>query len=204
AREHDLLVALLDAPAHFGQDRGGAAAARRAADERDHAEVARERTAVLDLHERAHTVEARVGLHAADRADVAGDERRSLFTPTRDDGDAGRQAGERGGRQVRRTSGEVDATVRARRARGGLSRLRNGLAGDAAAADHGDVARGVVALDVTVAKQPLAHLLRIGMRDLAAKEVDAERRHGRDRTDGSGAAIHVGSPAVLDATVDVG
>ena len=47
--------------------------ARGAAHERNHAEGTRERAAVLDLHEGANAVELRVGLDAADRADVAGD-----------------------------------------------------------------------------------------------------------------------------------
>ena len=38
------------------------------------------------LHERAHAVEPRVGLDAADRPDVAGDERRRLLAAPRDDG----------------------------------------------------------------------------------------------------------------------
>ena len=93
-REDDLAVALLDAAAHLAQHRVRAAAARRAANERDHAEVARERAAVLDLHERAHAVEPRVGLHAADRADVACDERGRLLGALRDDRDV-RRAGSR-------------------------------------------------------------------------------------------------------------
>ena len=73
AREDDLTMALGDAPADLSEHRVGAAAAGGAADERDHAERTRERAAVLDLHERAHAVEPRVRLHAADRADIAGD-----------------------------------------------------------------------------------------------------------------------------------
>jgi hypothetical protein len=63
------------APAATARASASTAAAERLreapADERDHAEVAREAAAVLDLHERAHAVEASVGLHAAQRADVA-------------------------------------------------------------------------------------------------------------------------------------
>ena len=87
-------MALRDAPADLAEHRVGAAAARGAADERDHAERARERAAVLDLHERAHAVEPRVGLHAADRADVAGDRLDRLLDLARDDGDVRGQPGE--------------------------------------------------------------------------------------------------------------
>ena len=87
AGEHDLAMALRDAALDLGEHRSGAAAARGAAHERDDAEVARERAAVLDLHERANAIEARVGLDAADRADVAGDERGGLLASLRDDDD---------------------------------------------------------------------------------------------------------------------
>src|SRR5919112_2008968 len=65
--------------AHLREHGLRASTARRAAHERDDAEVAREGAAVLDLHERAHTVDTRVGLDAADRAHVAGDERGRLL-----------------------------------------------------------------------------------------------------------------------------
>ena len=100
----------------------GAAAARRAAHERDDAEVARERAAVLDLHERAHAVEPRVGLDAADRTDVAGDERGGLLAALRDDDDVLGQAGERVAAEVRAAAGDVDAAVR-RAARAAALRL---------------------------------------------------------------------------------
>ena len=85
--EHDLAVALLDAAPDLGEHGVGAAAARGAAHERDHAEGAREAAAVLHLDERAHAVEPRVGLDAADRADVARDERGRLLAAARDDHD---------------------------------------------------------------------------------------------------------------------
>src|SRR5439155_7617916 len=85
AGEDDLAVTLPDASADLGEHRGGAAAARRAAHERDHAEVARERAAVLDLHERAYAIEPRVGLDTADRADVAGHVCSRLLGALRDD-----------------------------------------------------------------------------------------------------------------------
>ena len=57
AREDDLAVSLGDARRISLRTAVGGAAPRAAADERDHAERARERAAVLDLHERAHAVE---------------------------------------------------------------------------------------------------------------------------------------------------
>ena len=85
-------MALRDPRPDLAEHGVGAAAARGAADERDHAERARERAAVLDLHERAHAVEPRVGLHATDRADVAGDCLDRLLDLTADDGDVRRAA----------------------------------------------------------------------------------------------------------------
>src|SRR5215472_7264285 len=57
AGEDDLAVALGDPLLHLAEHRVGAAAAGGAAHERDHAEAAREGAAVLDLDERADTVE---------------------------------------------------------------------------------------------------------------------------------------------------
>ena len=84
--------------------------------------------------------------------------------------------GERVGGEVRAAAGDVDAPVRARGARGLLARLRDGLVRDAARVDDRDVG-GAVALDVPVGEQPLAHLVRVDVRDLAAEEADGERRH---------------------------
>ena len=86
AREHDLAMALLDPLDDLPQDRAGAAASRRPAHERDHAEFAREAAPVLDADKGADTVEPRIGLNASDRADVARDERRSVLGSPRDDG----------------------------------------------------------------------------------------------------------------------
>ena len=178
AGQDDLAVSLLDSAPDLVQNRARAAAARGAAHEWDDAEVARERAAVLDLHERAHAVDPRVGLDAADRADVTRDERRSLLAALRDDGDVLRQAGECV-EQVRAAAGDVDTFVQACGPRCRLAALRDGLVGDAARADHGDVGAGV-SLVVAVAEQRLAHLVHVGVADLAAEEVDAERRHARD------------------------
>ena len=93
--EHDLAVTLRDAPPDLVEHRVGDAAARRAADERDHAERARERAAVLDLDEGADAVEPVVRLDAADRTDVAGDGLGDLLAAPGDDDDVVGQAGER-------------------------------------------------------------------------------------------------------------
>ena len=141
AGEDDLAVALRDAPADLAEHGVGAAAARRAAHERDHAERARERAAVLDLDEGADAVEPRVGLDAADRADVAGDGLDRLLDLAGDDGDVRGQPGERSLGEPGAAAGHVDARMRARGARGGLARLREALVRDAAGVDDGDVAR---------------------------------------------------------------
>ena len=169
-------MALFDAARDLAEHRVGGTAARGAADERDHAEVAREAAAVLHLDERAHAVEPRVGLHTADRADVAGNEGRGLLAALRHHDDVLRQSRERVCREVRGATGDIDASVRPRGARGLFSGLRDGLMGDAARVDDRDVG-GVVTLRVAVGEQPLAHLVRIDVRDLAAQEPDRERRH---------------------------
>src|SRR2546430_343966 len=71
AREDNLPVSVRDAPPHLVEHRGRGPTARRTADERDHAKVAREAAAVLDLHERAHAVEPSISLYAADRTHAA-------------------------------------------------------------------------------------------------------------------------------------
>ena len=103
ASEHDLAMALLDPLDDLPQDRVGAAATRRPAHERDHAELAREATSVLDADKSADTVEPRIGLNASDRADVARDERRSVLGSPRDDGNVLGQTGERVARGWPRT-----------------------------------------------------------------------------------------------------
>ena len=50
------------------------------------------------------------------------------------------------------------------------------LVGDATGIDDGDIR--VERLGVTVYKQPLTHLLRIGLRHLAPEKPDREGRHG--------------------------
>ena len=154
----------------------GAAAARGAAYEGDDAEVAREGAAVLHLHEGAHPVESRVRLDAGDRPHVAGDESRRILAALRNDGDVLRQSRERVGSEVRGAPGDVDAAMRTRRSRRCLARLRDRLVRHAARADHRDVG-AFAALLVAVGEQPLAHLERVDVRDLAAQEPDGEGRH---------------------------
>src|SRR4051812_42950436 len=79
--EDDLAMSLFDPPVRLREHRAGGAAARGTAHERDHAEVAGEAAAVLDLDERSNAIEACVCLHAAERSDGTGDERRRLLTP---------------------------------------------------------------------------------------------------------------------------
>ena len=144
--QDDLTVALRDPARDLVQHRVRAAAARRAAHERDDAEVARERAAVLHLHERAHAVEPRVRLHAADRADLAGDEGRRLLAPPRDDDDVLGQPGERRAREIGAAARHENLPVRARCARGFLPRLRERLVRHAAGVDDRDVGAAVASV----------------------------------------------------------
>ena len=203
AGEDDLAVALCDALADLAEDGLGAAAARCAANERDDAERARERAAVLDLDERPDPVEPRVRLHAGDRTHVAGDGLDGLLDLAGDDRDVLGQPGERGVREPGAAAGHIDASVRACGARGGLARLREAFVRDAAGVDDGDVAAGLPAgldLAVPVADEPLAQRLRVGLGDLAAEKTDGEARHERKRLT---AYVEVRSPAaVLDPPLD--
>src|SRR5207302_6182544 len=63
-RQDDFAVTLRDTAADLGEHGVGGATARGAADERDHAEVAREAAAVLHLDEGAHAVEPGIRLDA--------------------------------------------------------------------------------------------------------------------------------------------
>src|SRR5206468_12283320 len=111
--EHDLHVALSNAPTGLAEHRSGGAAPGRAANRRDHAEGAREAAPVLDLHERAHAVEPRVGLHATDGADVAGDEAGRVLAAPGDDHDVLGKAVEAVGSQARTAAGHVHAPMAA-------------------------------------------------------------------------------------------
>ena len=175
AGEDDLAVALLDPALDLREDRGDPAATRCAAHERDDAERARERAAVLDLHECARPLEPRIGLDAGDSADVSRDGVRYVLARPRDDSDVRRYPFECGP-QVRRAPRDVDAAVRPRGARHGLPRLRDRLVRDAARVHDGDVA-DACRLDVPVGEQALAHGLSVRVRHLAAEEADGEGRH---------------------------
>ena len=167
-------MALVDALAHLGQDGRGAAAARPAAHQRNDAEVAGEAAAVLHTDKGADPVEPRVGLDAADRANVPGDVgRRLLASPLHDLHVLGKPAegvGEVGG-----TPRDVDAAMRARGPSGRLSRLTNRFVRHAARVDDSDLRPG--ALHMPVAEQGLAHRVCVRVRDLAPQEADGERRH---------------------------
>ena len=178
SRQDDLAMALLDASRDLGEHRCRRAAARRSPNERDDAERARERATVLDLHERADPLESRARLHAADRADVAGNGSGHLFARSRDHRDVGRDLLE-GRSEVRGAARDVDAAVRPRGAGDGLTRLRDGLVRDAARIHDRDVTRARH-LAVAVAEQPLANGLRVRVRHLAAQEAHGEGRHRRD------------------------
>jgi len=95
----------------------------------------------------------------------------------RDDDHVAGQPGECIRGEVGAAAGDEDAPVRPCRARGFLARLRYGLVCDAARVDDRDVGI-VVTLGVAVGQQPLAHLVRVDVRDLAAEEPNRERRHG--------------------------
>ena len=176
AGEDDLAVALRHPLPDLAEHGLGAARASRAPHERDHAERARERAAVLDLHEGANAVELRIGLDAADRADVAGDGLDRLLDLARNDRDVRGKPGEGGLGEPGPAAGHVHARMRASRSRGGLARLREALVRDAARVHDGNVAASLH-LAVAVAEQPLAQRLRVGLRDLAAEETDGEARH---------------------------
>ena len=88
-------MTLRRAPPDLVEDGARRAATRGAADERDDAERARERAAVLDPDEGAHAVEPVIGLDAADRADIGRDGLGELLAAARDHADVVGQAGER-------------------------------------------------------------------------------------------------------------
>ena len=138
--EDDLAMTLADAPPDLREDRRGAAAPRATADERDHAERARERAAVLDLHERARSLEARGGVDAADRAHVARHGRRALLARAGDDRARSARHPRRRPRDSR-AAGDVDAPVRPRCTGDRLPRLRDRLVRHAARVDDRDVGR---------------------------------------------------------------
>src|SRR6266566_164039 len=179
--EDDLLVPVRDAPPNLIEHRGRGAAPRSTTDERDHAEVAGEAAAVLDLYERTHAVETGICLNAADRAYVSGHEGRCLLARPGDHRHIGGQAREGVAGEIRRAAGHVNAAVGACRTGGRLAGLPDGLVRDAARVDDRDVGTTArVLFEMTVRKQARTDFLRIRVRDLAAEETDRERRHDSD------------------------
>jgi hypothetical protein len=168
-------MTLCDSPAHLFEDCIGRPAARRTPHERNDAEVAREAAAVLHLDERPDPLETRLAASAADRPDVARHEGRRLLARPCDDGHVVGHPGECVG-QIRGATGYVHARVGSCGAGDRLPRLPHRLVRDTAAVHDRNL--GVVpALDVAVANECLAHLLRVVMRYLAAEEADREGRH---------------------------
>ena len=145
------------------------------AHERDHTERARERAAVLDLHECACPLEASVGLHAPDRTHRSRDGLGNVLARARHDGDVGRGDVERSF-EVGGAPGDVYVLMRAGCTRDRLSGLRDGLVRHAARVDNRNF--GIVDLGMTVGQQALAHRLRVGVGDLAAEEPHGEGGHG--------------------------
>ncbi len=119
----------------------GRAAAGGAAHERDDAERAGEGAAVLDPDEGAHPLESVVSLHAADRPHVGSDGFGDLLAAPGDDADVVGHPRECVLGEVGGAPRHVDVRVRAGGLRRRLARLRDGLVGDAARVDHGDVSR---------------------------------------------------------------
>ena len=120
AGQDDLAMTLGDATLDLAQHRIGTTTARRPANERDHAERAREGAAVLDLHEGASALEPGVGLDAAERADAGRDGDRHLLARQRNDRHVRCRAVE-GSSEICATPGHVHAAVTLRRARDGLA-----------------------------------------------------------------------------------
>ena len=195
-------MALLDARADLAEHGGGAAASRGAADERDHAEAARERAAVLDLDERAHAVEP--GRPPGRSRSPRRRRRRTRPSPRRGCATTVTFAG-RPAERVRParlaaqpvTIDAADACARRGRRPCGSSRAASFVTQQPLTiATSAPLCR----LDVAVGEQPLADLVRIDVRDLAAEEIDAEAHSLRGsycgcstgRTGGSSAASATG------------
>src|SRR6185436_17743067 len=161
--QHHLAMPLLDAAPDLVQHRLGSPAARGAAHLRDDAEVAREATAVLHLHEGSDAVEPRLGADTAERADVSRDRFRGLLAAATDDHDVLWETGETVGIEARAAPCDVDPAVRAGGSRGCVTRLAHRLVRDAAGVDDRDVG-AVAALRMSVGEQALADLLRVDVR----------------------------------------
>ena len=169
-------MSLRDPPPNLVEHRRRRPAARAAAHERNDAEVAREAAAVLHLHEGANAVETHIGLDAANRPHIAGDETGCLLARKSDNRDVGGHPRERVTGEIGTASRHEHVRMRSRGARDGLPRLAHGLVCHAAGIDDRDLR--VLHLAVAVGEQPLADGLGIRLRDLAAEEPDREARHG--------------------------
>ena len=139
-RQHDLRMTLRDTAPDLGENSFCRAAARRAPDDRDHAEGTRERAAVLDLDECTDTIHPVLRLHAGDRTDIPGDSLGNLLASPGDDANVFRHPGERLGREIRRAPRDEDARRDSVPPGRGLPRLRDGFVRDATGVDHGDSA----------------------------------------------------------------
>ena len=182
----------------LAQHRFSAPAARSSAHERDDAERARERTSVLDLHERARSLQAGVRLDAPDGADLAG--HRVSASPRSDRATTATFSGIARERavEVRAAPGHVDRVVAPRRARNSLARLRDRLVRDAARVHDGTSPPRSRTSVCPSAEQALAHGLRVRERDLAAQEPDGEGRHRPRTSSRCRLARHVLPPTALE------
>src|SRR5262249_38308184 len=121
AGEDDLAVALRDAALDLTEHGLCRTATRRPADERDDAEAARERAAVLHLDEGADAIEPGVGLDATDRAEVAGERLGGPLAPPRAARGVVGKSGKGIADEVGAAAGDVDGPMRARGPRGLLA-----------------------------------------------------------------------------------
>ena len=119
-REDDLSVSLRDPAPDLAEHCVHGSAPRLASYERDHAERAGERAAVLDPHKGANPVEPMLGVDAADRADIARDESGRVVSRATGDDDVGSCTVERP-LEPRRAARDVDGARTACCARRGLA-----------------------------------------------------------------------------------
>ena len=176
ARKNDLPMSLLHALTNLGQDSVGSAAPGGTTHLRNDAEPAREAAAVLDLDEGSDAVEADRSVRAPSTPTSADTFSAVSSLGAETIADVVGQPGELVTRQVRRAPGHVDPPGAARRAPDGLSRLSHRLMRDTARVHdrHVGLAGG---LSVSVRREPLTQCLGIGVRHLAAEELDGEGRH---------------------------
>ena len=173
--QDDFTVSLLDPALNLGEHRARRAATGSSAHLRDDAEPAREAAAVLNLDESPYPVEPDARPDAADGSDVASDELRRPLTCHRNNRHVRGEPVE-GSREPRAAARHVDAGRPPGSAPRRLARLPHGFVSHTAGVDHSDV-DGFLRLQVALRREALAQLLRIGVRHLAAEEIDAETRH---------------------------